>query len=276
LTPAVVPGKGRIDGVWVVLGIWGMGVVGDAGAAGGGGVALGGVRRRARGCENAMGLRILEECRRELGVRRVVTVLEDVEAVPLTFGLSRAVILVPVESAGGRRRGGGWCCGMRWRTYSGGICTASCWRRWRGAMYWFHPLAWVACARMATERERACDDVVIAGGYEAAEYAAELLAVAKGGRGAGRMAERWAVAAAVPMARFSTLESRLRAVLDGKRRRGRVTGMMLLAAGLVVLAVVVPVAMLRAAEGWGGEGAWGRCQGGRRRCRRRDRLRRRH
>src|SRR5207244_6373507 len=43
------------------------------------------------------------------------------------------------------------------------------------ALYWFHPLAWWAASRMRRERERACDDRVLAAGVAPSGYAAELL-----------------------------------------------------------------------------------------------------
>jgi len=77
------------------------------------------------------------------------------------------------------------------------------------AFLWFQPLAWYAANKSAEEREKACDDYVLASGVPADEYASHLLFVAK----------EFIPSAALPMARPSSLETRLRAVADERRSR---------------------------------------------------------
>src|SRR5260370_6837174 len=43
------------------------------------------------------------------------------------------------------------------------------------ALYWFHPLAWIAAARASAAREAACDEAVIATGVRPSTYARILL-----------------------------------------------------------------------------------------------------
>ncbi|MFT4111318.1 TIGR03435 family protein [Silvibacterium sp.] len=47
------------------------------------------------------------------------------------------------------------------------------------AFFWFHPLVWVIRARLFDERERACDELVIASGKDAEIYAHSLLDVCR-------------------------------------------------------------------------------------------------
>jgi TonB family protein len=105
------------------------------------------------------------------------------------------------------------------------------------ALYWFHPLAWWAASRMRRERERACDDRVLAAGITASGYATDLLEVARGRLDAALPAPA--------MARASNLEARLRAILDPTVRRrdmgAKAVGVVAAAAFLVL----APLAALR-------------------------------
>jgi beta-lactamase regulating signal transducer with metallopeptidase domain len=111
------------------------------------------------------------------------------------------------------------------------------------AMYWFNPLGWLAARRMKIERERACDDMVLAAGSPADDYASDLLHIAAGPR-----ARRFAALTGIAMARKSTLEGRLLAILDPKRSRKALTRAITAMLLVVTAAIVIPTAMLRAAE----------------------------
>src|SRR6185436_10190982 len=86
------------------------------------------------------------------------------------------------------------------------------------AIYWFHPLIWIAAKRLQNERERACDDLVIAAGAKASDYAEHLLAIAS-----GLQSNAFAAYAAIAMARRSALEGRLLAILEPGANRRRLT-----------------------------------------------------
>jgi TonB family protein len=102
------------------------------------------------------------------------------------------------------------------------------------AVWWMHPLAWVAARRLRTERERACDDVVLAFGARASDYASDLVSLA------GECGETELTLA---MARRSQLEGRVMAILNPRLQRNGRTGAATLVAAALVLAMV-PMASL--------------------------------
>ena len=83
------------------------------------------------------------------------------------------------------------------------------------ALYWFHPLAWVAARLAASAREEACDEEVLALGTRPSRYAGHLLAVAAGGMNPGPSA------LSLPMVRYtgSRLDRRIASILDPRRPR---------------------------------------------------------
>lgn len=109
---------------------------------------------------------------------------------------------------------------------------------------WWNPLLWIACHRLREESERAADDLVIDAGVSAHAYAGHLLEIARTCR---RTAHPWV--AAMPMARPSTLQRRIVAMLDINVDRTRPSRRGVLAATMCLLAVLVPAAALRGAQG---------------------------
>ena len=105
------------------------------------------------------------------------------------------------------------------------------------ALFWFHPLVWVARAQLRRECERAADDSVLAAGADAASYARQLLDVARHARRA--------LPAVVAMARPAGLEGRVRAILDSSRRRAPIHRGTLLALCLSVGALSVTLAAVQ-------------------------------
>jgi TonB family protein len=94
-----------------------------------------------------------------------------------------------------------------WQTFAQAVCAA----------LWFHPLVWLAVAKLREEAEQAVDDAMIAGGADAAEYAGQLVAVAR--RLSGNVP-----AGATAMVRNAALSARVAAILDGTRVRQASTG----------------------------------------------------
>lgn len=111
------------------------------------------------------------------------------------------------------------------------------------ALHWFNPLVWFAAWRLDVERERSCDDLVLASGIRPSAYAAHLLDVVS-----GLTSARWTQACGLAMARKSSLEGRLTAVLGKDRNRRSVSVTLAVVAMLIAVGIAVPIAMVRAAD----------------------------
>jgi HEAT repeat protein/beta-lactamase regulating signal transducer with metallopeptidase domain len=114
------------------------------------------------------------------------------------------------------------------------------------ALYWFNPLAWMAARHLRTERERACDDLVLAAGTPGPDYADQLLEIARVMR-AGRFPAVFA-GASLAMAQRSQLEGRLMAILDPTVPRSGVSRFRTVAASSLFACAVMPLA---AVQPWG-------------------------
>jgi HEAT repeat protein/beta-lactamase regulating signal transducer with metallopeptidase domain len=111
------------------------------------------------------------------------------------------------------------------------------------ALHWFNPLAWIAARQIRTERERACDDLVLAAGTHGPDYADQLLEIARVMR-AGRYPAVLA-GATLAMAHRSQLEGRLMAILDPRVPHSSLGRLRATAASTVCCAAVVPLAALQ-------------------------------
>ena len=105
--------------------------------------------------------------------------------------------------------------------------------------YWFNPLVWIACRQLRLESEQACDDAVLGLGVEGPEYAGHLLEVARAFR-----QSRITVFPAPAMARASSLERRVRAMLNTQSVRTPLTRVAGVAIALVLTAITIPLAGL--------------------------------
>ena len=111
------------------------------------------------------------------------------------------------------------------------------------ALYWFNPLVWVAARHLRTERERACDDLVLAAGTRGSDYADQLLEIAR--RARGDRFPRLLGAASLAMAQRSQLEGRLMAILDPTVPRSGVSRLRMIAASSAFGFAVVPLAAVQ-------------------------------
>jgi beta-lactamase regulating signal transducer with metallopeptidase domain len=104
------------------------------------------------------------------------------------------------------------------------------------SVYWFNPVVWITCRRLRLESEQACDDAVLEMGVEGGTYATELIDLAR----AFRSQQMFLPAAAI--ARSSSLERRVRAMLNVRLNREPITRRMSIAAAILLAAVTVFVA----------------------------------
>ncbi|HEX4278802.1 MAG TPA: M56 family metallopeptidase, partial [Bryobacteraceae bacterium] len=102
-------------------------------------------------------------------------------------------------------------------------------------IYWFHPLCWLAAARLRMESERACDDAALRIGLRPSGYAGQLLDLAR----------LFNPQPAIPMATTSHLESRVKSILDPFVNRSFAARRTWLAAALITAAIVAPLTVLR-------------------------------
>ena len=102
------------------------------------------------------------------------------------------------------------------------------------AIYWFHPLCWLAAARLRAESERACDDAALGSGLLASDYAGHLL----------DLACKFDTQLAIPMATTSYLETRVKSILDPTTNRSFPARGALFAAIFVTAAILAPLTTL--------------------------------
>ena len=222
--------------------------------------------RRGTPVEDPLWVREMHAIACRLGLRRSVRlVASDAATTPMTGGVRRPVILLPASSAAWdaeRRR-----VVLMHEMVHVRRCDALR-QLMRGvvlALYWFHPLAWVAARLAATSREEACDERVLQLGSRPSEYARHLMSLAatRAGYGPAPLAALSLVQRSRPR-----LERRIMAILRPHRPRtsALVTGALLAVTGLLGVSAAIahpvprvegdagviaaePVALLTAGDG---------------------------
>jgi TonB family protein len=175
-----------------------------------------------------------------MGLRRCAVRRGDDDWMPVVWGLTQPVVVLPgsarrwssarldtvlVHELGHIKRGDVW-----WQHVANLVVT----------LWWFHPLAWMAARQLRIERERACDDLVLAFGTRATDYATDLVTMV-GECGEAAMDATSTLA----MARRSQLEGRVMAILNPHANRNGRTGTATMVVGALALALI-PLAGLRA------------------------------
>jgi len=196
------------------------------------------VRRKSEAVSSSSWLNLLAEVAQGFRLRRRVTLTQSSKGLgPLTAGVLRPFVLLPPSS-------GEWSTAKRrvvllhelahikrLDVLTQWVAKLSC------AVFWMHPLAWLAARQMWIERERACDDLVLAAGEEPMEYSRQLVEFAAQSR-----QPRWTATATLAMARPQELEDRLHRILDDARDRSPVSRRVLLGVTFLCLALVASVA----------------------------------
>lgn len=197
--------------------------------------------------KNAEMLTVYEECVDMLALSRHPELRQTDVPVPMTWSSLHPVIMLPANAEvwTEQRQRAVFLHEMahvkRYDWLSHRLADLTC------ALYWFHPLVWITARKLRAEGEAACDDLVLASGVAAPEYARHLLEIARG------LSPSVAVnSSAAAMAQKSDVSRRLTMILDKERSRHSVNGRDLLpvlvfaVAGLLALAVLRPVAQASA------------------------------
>ena len=245
-TPSVITnstGSG-LPSVPVILAIvWMAGVVLVLARMGIGLIGLHRVVRRSARLADDDWQRLLRNEAKLAGVERPVQLLSTGDvSTPLTFGFRSPKIILPEESSEWTQEHRAVVIRHEMAHIASADAGACLIAGFAGAVYWFHPMVWIAAARLRRAQERACDDRVLTLGVAPADYAGHLLEVARSAREIGMPGF-----VSVAMARPSQLEGRLLAVLnDSNDRRtlttqSKVGGIGAAFAGLILLSAFSPV-----------------------------------
>ncbi len=180
----------------------------------------------------------------EIGIKRPVLIRSSSEIdTPMTFGAFRPWVLLPSDALHWSKdrlhvalshelihvRQNDW--------WFGALARTAC------ALYWFHPLAWLAAKRGSEQCEHSCDEQVLEHGTVPSDYATHLLSLAQSIQPSSP-----APATALAMVRPHELESRIMEILNPHdRRRGRSTLLLVTSAAVAgTILILAPVKLAHA------------------------------
>jgi beta-lactamase regulating signal transducer with metallopeptidase domain len=183
-------------------------------------------------------MRLAWDCAAQIGIRRNVRILRDSgNTMPMAVGIWHGTVVIPAEADT-------WTEERRRAVLLHEIahvarrdCLTQTLAAIASTLYWIHPGIWWVAHRLRIEREFACDDRVLASGTNARDYAGHLLELAH-----GLTSNR--LPAAVSMAGSGRLEKRLLALLDIARNRRIPRLGSYMTGGAILLAVIVPLAVV--------------------------------
>ena len=173
--------------------------------------------------------------------RRVEVLLHESLPAPVTCGIVRPAIVLPPDAQDWEPQDLNRAIVHELEHVRRFDWTSHCLARIARAVYWFHPLVWIAWRQFALEAERSCDDAVLARS-EATAYADQLVGLARRLSAAQK-------SPALAMANRSDLSARVGSVLDGSRARGRASALLVAVACTVAVAIVLTMSPLRMVAG---------------------------
>lgn len=238
------PARPRMSWFAVLLMIWFAGAFVILGRLGAGILAVQWMSRRTERVIDAPWLPQARSLAAELDISpRVLFLRSSRASMPMAWGIFRPAVLMPADAdvwpaerlrivllhelAHVKRRD----------CLTHMLAQISC------ACHWFNPLAWIAARHARTERERACDDLVLAAGTRGPDYADQLIEIARVMR-SGRFPAVLA-GASLAMARRSELEGRLMAILDPSVPRAGVSRFRSAVATTAFALAVMPLASVQ-------------------------------
>jgi beta-lactamase regulating signal transducer with metallopeptidase domain len=183
------------------------------------------------------------EISRGYGLRRPVTLLQSSHpSLLVTWGLAHPKVILPSAADAWTEERARVVLSHELAHIRRGDWIVQLFAELLRAFYWFNPLLWVACRRLRLESEHACDDEVMRRGLDGTDYATHLIELA---RALNQRRPIWFPAPA--MARPSSLERRVRAMLNNRLDRGSISGSTRAAILVVLLAVTTALAAAQSA-----------------------------
>jgi len=178
--------------------------------------------------------------------RRVEVLLHGALPGPMTCGVLHPSVVLPLDAQTWEAEDLNRAIVHELEHVRRGDWVSHCLARALCAVYWFHPLVWIAWRQLALEAERSCDDAVL-GRSEATAYADQLVSLAQ----QLSLAKMPAKSPLLAMANRADLAARVGAVLDTRRRRGRAGALpvaLACAAAAVLVLTMSPLRMVAAPQ----------------------------
>jgi beta-lactamase regulating signal transducer with metallopeptidase domain len=237
-----------IRGVWLIVAIWAGMVLLIVSSFAWSGLTVRRIVRRARPLDGPTWVTPLVEVADRMGLDATPRLLVSSQTkMPFACGVLSATIVLPDECEG-------WSLDRRHAVLLHELAhvrrkdlLGHMLGRLVCAVYWFHPLVWMAATRLRSESERACDDLALACGTRATDYAEHLLEIVTSVR------RDATPTVALAMARRKEFEGRMLAILDPElrhsspSRRQSVALIGSLAIVACVVAAIAPVARVASA-----------------------------